>query len=167
MVATRTSLLVLVSLFVALPLVCHGYLDYIVNKQAFDKGLYRALSCTGVKGGKCTLQAMTHSEPGRVWIDFKDSNQTANLCLDVFNSHYWGSAAVGHWTCTGNLNQRWIMGDGSGSSDPSAMWETIRPVADQSFCLDAEGRRTEEGTRVFLWKCNGQTNQLWARFTSG
>ena len=35
------------------------------------------------------------------------------------------------------------------------------PVGGSTFCLDANGKGTTNGTEVIIWSCKGQSNQLW------
>eukprot|EP00026_Physarum_polycephalum_P020797 Phypoly_transcript_23610.p1 GENE.Phypoly_transcript_23610~~Phypoly_transcript_23610.p1 ORF type:complete len:167 (+),score=19.26 Phypoly_transcript_23610:26-502(+) len=154
--------ILLFALVVFLPS-CHGILDYLVNKNAFDQGLYMALDGTGVEGGTATLQVMQNRR-SRIWNEngqtLQDSNTQANLCLDVFNENITSGATVGEWTCNGQNNQNWVF-------DTTTGWGAIHPASDLSLCLDASGQGTAAGTPVILWTCNGQTNQQWSKFSSG
>eukprot|EP01111_Echinosteliopsis_oligospora_P009133 TRINITY_DN2624_c0_g1_i1.p1 TRINITY_DN2624_c0_g1~~TRINITY_DN2624_c0_g1_i1.p1 ORF type:complete len:175 (+),score=17.32 TRINITY_DN2624_c0_g1_i1:47-526(+) len=143
----------------------HGVL-YIVNQLGFDQGLYRVLDGTGTLGGTASLQELDNRF-GRLWDvianEVKDSNVTANLCLDVFGFDVNEGATVGAYTCSGQNNQGWIFD----APPADSIFAAIHPIGNSELCLDVSGRGTNVGTPVILYTCNGGTNQMWARFSTG
>jgi hypothetical protein len=75
-------------------------------------------------------------------------------CLDVTDGNDANGAKVQLWTCNGNRQQQWIgpLLDG-----------TVRPLMDESKCLDLNNWDTTNGDpdTIQIWNCSGGTNQRW------
>jgi hypothetical protein len=62
----------------------------------------------------------------------------------------WPRVARGSSQCNGGDSQRWSL-DGT----------QIKLTANPSFCIDLPGGDVRNGNRLWLWECNGATNQQW------
>ncbi|MFJ8386472.1 ricin-type beta-trefoil lectin domain protein [Streptomyces sp. NPDC094438] len=131
-------------------------------------------------GGGCALAVPTGQVTGN----------GAN-CMDVSNSGTADGTPVILFPCTGNANQRWVLGAGgtvkalgkcltaSGSEAGGAatlsactgadaqQWSTDQDGtlvnADSGLCLDVYGGGAASGTRLDTWTCGShQANQTWA-----
>jgi len=98
--------------------------------------------CDGWPNQKWNLQ------PG---VTIRSEGYGGAYCLDLEGGNTGKGTTVQMFSCNGLMNQKWIFDQSSWS---------IRPVLDESKCLDA-GPGFKPGQPLHIWDCNGQNQQNW------
>ncbi|MEU2854141.1 RICIN domain-containing protein [Streptomyces syringium] len=78
----------------------------------------------------------------------------SNMCITAHGGARKG-AKVDQYTCVGQSNQRWFVGDVTGR--PPVYRFQIS--SDSGLCLDIPRGNKKNGTQLQLWTCNGSINQ--------
>ncbi|MEU2158520.1 ricin-type beta-trefoil lectin domain protein [Streptomyces sp. NPDC019396] len=85
------------------------------------------------------------------WEFLEDGTvRSLGLCMDVANGSRDDGAAIQMARCSGNPAQTFVLSEAG---------DLVNPQADK--CVDAFDQGTENGTKLVLWTCNGQSNQKW------
>ena len=144
--------------------------NYIIEKATFDQGNPKVLDGAATKGAGATLETWdtTSFPPGQQWTistsgELRSAGNQA-LCLDVTGARFVPGARVETWTCNGQANQKWFI-EADQTNGPQ--FGVIRPVGHPDLCIDVTHASTANHAPLELWKCNGQSNQRWALFSSG
>ncbi|KAJ3333667.1 hypothetical protein HDU76_005411 [Blyttiomyces sp. JEL0837] len=115
------------------------------------------LDSSAGKGGLVTAQLCVRGNLNQSWTlkweggGFFAQVTGTNLCIDVFGSSTKNGAAIGLWTCTGNINQQ-FMANGNGG------WTMFH--SGSCFDLPMGGITHQPGTKFQEWTCNGGINQI-------
>jgi hypothetical protein len=107
--------------------------------------------CTGLASQKWTFSS------GDKRIHYSGNY---NKCLEAAGSSSANGTAIRITDCNGADNQEWCV-DSCEPSDPAPLNQPIETRLDREKCIDVEGGRSEIGTNIQLWECNGSDAQKW------
>jgi len=85
------------------------------------------------------------------------------MCVDIQGAVLKQGTAVNLYPCDpskGKMGEAWALV----SPPPLVCWGQpghFKPLRDQNKCLDLKGGQAQNGNQVWIWDCNGHTNQEW------
>ncbi|MBX6750883.1 MAG: endo-1,4-beta-xylanase, partial [Micromonosporaceae bacterium] len=157
---------------------------YDCNGQSNQSWTYTSSKEFRIFGNKCLDAAGSGNGAAvQIYTCNGQTNQQWNLnsngtisgvqsgrCLDVWSTA--NGAQVQIYDCHGQSNQRFTF---TGGSTPTSTSTTTTPPpsstgpivgAQSGRCIDVPNSSTNDGTRVQLYDCNGQSNQSWTYTSS-
>ena len=73
------------------------------------------------------------------------------VCMGVKDAARSNGAELVIEFCTGSASQRFVLTTN----------DRLKPMHDDNYCVDVEGGILAEGSKVYLWECNGSLTQQW------
>jgi hypothetical protein len=109
--------------------------------------------CIDVAGGRAVNGNYTqiydcHSGPGQQWAFVNGTLRSMGMCMTTAGSS--SGAALVIQSCNGGSAQLFRL---------TSAHDIVH--SGTNTCVDVKGNKTAAGTRLQVWKCNGQTNQKW------
>ena len=133
-----------------------------------------------VRSGKCLdVTALSHDDGARIeqWSCNGGENQAFTLrpagdgsfdlvgagsgkCVDVAGASGDDGAFVQQWGCVGAANQRWRI-ENVDRQTGAALVNQLLVSQLSGTCVDVTGAKTDNGSPLMVFPCNGGANQRW------